>query len=300
MSDAPLRTLGLEPLVQFRAIARNRSLRLAASELHLSAPALTRALQRLERGLGAPLCTRGRSGFALTEQGRRLLGLTERLLGDTREFLGEDEPRASLLGVGVLDSGALARIRPALLATLQRFRGTRLNLTLASSDVIDRLVTVGELDVGVSVFDRRRERLRYVRLASEPFRYFIARTHPLWSKRGAITRADLRGQRVVWVDHQRVPAAELAQRVFRRDPRQLMEVVAFTNGLEGALAFLLAGVAVVPMPTGFMQPYLEQRRVKQLALRPRVNQLTTEVVYDPAVPLRPEAEFLLRELGALG
>jgi DNA-binding transcriptional LysR family regulator len=79
-----------------------------------------------------------------------------------------------------------------------------------------------------------------------------------------------------------------------------MQVTAFTNDLDGALALLLAGYAVVPMPRGVMRPYLRQRLVRELPIRPRVNQLATEVVYDPSVPLRPEAEFLLRELGGLG
>jgi len=299
--DALLRSLGFEPLAQFRAIARHRNLRAAAAALHLSPPALTRALQRLEDRLGAPLCTRGRSGFALTEQGRRVLELAERVLGEAEQLLGSDAPsRVSILSIGVLGSGTVADIRAPLLRTLERYPETRLNLTVATSDTIDRLVAAGELDIGVSVFDQRRDRLRYTRIASQPFRYYIARAHPLWKKRDAIKRADLEGQRVVWVDHERVPTHELAETVFRDDPRKLMRVAAFTNDLDGALQLLLAGFAVVPMPRDFMQSYLKQRMVSELSIRPRVNQLTTEVVYDPSVPLRIEAEFLLRELGGLG
>lgn len=299
--DDLLQALGFEPLTQFRAIARHRSLRAAADALHLSPPALTRALQRLEDRLDATLCTRGRKGFALTDDGRRVLELAERVLAEAEQILGDGTTtRAGILSVGVLGSGMVPEIRAGLLRTLDRHPDTRLNLTIATSDRIDRLVAEGELDVGVSVFDRRRERLRYSRIASQPFRYYISKAHPLWKKRDRIARSDLAGQRVVWVDHERVPTKELAHAVFRDDPKQLMRVWAFTNDLDGAFQLLLAGFAVVPMPRDFMEPYLKQRLVKELPIRPRVNQLTTEVVYDPSLPLRPAVECLLRELGALG
>ncbi|MCP3142079.1 LysR family transcriptional regulator [Pyxidicoccus xibeiensis] len=63
----------LNALNAFLAVARRRSFTAAASELGVSASALSQSVRQLEERLGIPLLTRTSRSVALTDAGRRLL-----------------------------------------------------------------------------------------------------------------------------------------------------------------------------------------------------------------------------------
>ena len=63
----------LEPLRHFTLVVEHRTFTAAARHAHVTQPALTASIQRLERELGARLFTRGPGGADLTAAGRALL-----------------------------------------------------------------------------------------------------------------------------------------------------------------------------------------------------------------------------------
>lgn len=76
---APLPPLRL--LSVFEAVARHRSLSLAARTLNVTQPAISKALRELEIWIGAPLFDRSRRPLMLTESGEVLLSATREGLG---------------------------------------------------------------------------------------------------------------------------------------------------------------------------------------------------------------------------
>ena len=62
-----------EQLEYVAAIARLGSFRSAAEQLHISQPALSETVRKLERELGVDLLDRHRSGARVSEEGRELL-----------------------------------------------------------------------------------------------------------------------------------------------------------------------------------------------------------------------------------
>ena len=64
--------LELRTLQQFLRVAEHGSFTAAAEALHLSQPAVTRTIRRLEEQVGAPLFDRLPRGVELTEYGRSL------------------------------------------------------------------------------------------------------------------------------------------------------------------------------------------------------------------------------------
>jgi DNA-binding transcriptional LysR family regulator len=70
----------------FVAVTETRSVSQAARELHLTQPAVTRRIQRLEHAMGAPLIDRRRRPFALTDIGRAALDHFRRLLSTAHEL----------------------------------------------------------------------------------------------------------------------------------------------------------------------------------------------------------------------
>lgn len=100
----------------FLAVAEHGSLTKAAEALHTDQPALSRAVRRLERIVGAPLFVRSSRGLTLTDLGHRLEPSVRELLelADTVEARAHAEARRAggVLRVGAVDiypiTGAVA------------------------------------------------------------------------------------------------------------------------------------------------------------------------------------------------
>ncbi len=69
----------------FRAVARRQSISQVAEDVHLSQPAITQAIAKLERRLGTPLFERRRDGMWPTEAGRTFLDRVDRALNFVRQ-----------------------------------------------------------------------------------------------------------------------------------------------------------------------------------------------------------------------
>ena len=95
--------LGLTtPLSSFLAIAKNGNLTRAARSIHLTQPAVSAQLARLEEEVGAPLFHRTAKGMDLTEAGR----LLRRYVEEAELWL--EDGRAAVAGLATLAAGKLS------------------------------------------------------------------------------------------------------------------------------------------------------------------------------------------------
>lgn len=88
-------------------VANLGSFRAAAARLNTTQPAISQRMAQLERDLGARLLERSRTGVALTERGRVLLGGAERLLTLTamlRAEVGDKDATRGSLRLGVAET----------------------------------------------------------------------------------------------------------------------------------------------------------------------------------------------------
>jgi DNA-binding transcriptional LysR family regulator len=143
--------LVLEPLRHFTLVAQHGTLTAAARHAHVTQPALTASLQRLEAQMGARLFDRGPGGATLTAAGAALLPRARAALSAV------DEGRrvvAEVMGLtaGAVRVGAGATVCTYYLPrTLARFRdahpGVQIHLRESSpEDLLDAL-EAGELDL---------------------------------------------------------------------------------------------------------------------------------------------------------
>jgi DNA-binding transcriptional LysR family regulator len=107
----------LSQLAAFTATVAAGSLGRAAMALHITQPALSRIIQRLESSVGAPLFERHARGMQLTDIGRALLPHAQLL---QREAQAAREEIDALRGVarGTIRVGAIASVSGLLLADL--------------------------------------------------------------------------------------------------------------------------------------------------------------------------------------
>ena len=79
MASRFLRELTLRQLRALAAVHRDRSVTAAAKRLHLTQPAVTLQIRNLQTLAGLPLIQRTSDGMLLTDAGREVLALTERI-----------------------------------------------------------------------------------------------------------------------------------------------------------------------------------------------------------------------------
>lgn len=141
----------------FQVIAQTKNLRAAAERLHITQPALSHALRRLETALGEPLFERISKGLKLTKVGVRLLEDSKdalqkwALLNSASETHGDTWSPQEALRVGMHPSVATYFAAPFLAKVRLKFPKVGFDLVHGLSRDVTRMVMEGELDVAIAM-----------------------------------------------------------------------------------------------------------------------------------------------------
>jgi DNA-binding transcriptional LysR family regulator len=158
-------------LVKFARIIDAGSFTKAASLLHISQPALTSAVKKLEKELQAELIVRSNKGLTLTSAGkiayqtaRNLIAEAQNLELQIRETTGEKPP----LAIGMIDSLAhLLFITDTYLERLEQH--ARVSLVIDNSSRLAEAVNHNELDLALLAQpDRMQSGLTARTIGEEP------------------------------------------------------------------------------------------------------------------------------------
>src|SRR5262245_36437597 len=182
------------------ALARFRSFVAAAASLGVSQPALSRAVQRLERSLGVALFTRSTRSVSLTAAGRDFLPTVERLLNDLDRHLGRMRELAEQQRGYVVVASLMSlahHVLPAATATYRRrFPHIDLYLREGVQDAIVADVRGAVADIGIGNASDVPAPVVTEPLGDEPCRLVLPPRHPL-AKRSAVAVVDLQGEPLI-------------------------------------------------------------------------------------------------------
>lgn len=140
-------------LEYFVAVAHEQHFARAAEACHVSQPALSDGLRRLETELGVPLIRRRHSFEGLTPEGERVVVWARRILADYKALAAEVEIlRGGLSGqlrIGVVPS-ASATVAPLLeqFSAAHPLVHTSVNTKLSTQEIVRRLAAF-ELDIAL-------------------------------------------------------------------------------------------------------------------------------------------------------
>ena len=141
-------------LMIFLAVAEEGSISRGADKLCISQPAVSKQVQSLEAALKTKLFEREAKGVRLTNAGALLLGYAQRLSRLEREA---EQALAEMSGLtrGTLTIGASltvgAYLMPEMLAEYgRRYPNIALTLEIANTEVIQRMLLGGKLDLGLT------------------------------------------------------------------------------------------------------------------------------------------------------
>ena len=261
----------LKLLKVFRTVAACGGFSAAEVSLGISRAAISMQMADLESRLGFKLCQRGRAGFALTDEGRRVLEASDRLVGAIDHFKAEindlHQHLRGTLAIGITDnlvSHPGMKITHGLAALKARGPEVKINIHMQPSNDIEIGVLDGRLNVGVVPRVRELPGLDYLPLYEESSSLYCAVGHSLFSADDEACQS-LTDYEVV------VPSFALpteAQALYRRHP-----LGAKANDREGIMFLLLTGCYLGYLPDHYARPWVERGRLK--ALQPEKTGFTT-------------------------
>jgi LysR family transcriptional regulator, benzoate and cis,cis-muconate-responsive activator of ben and cat genes len=177
--------MDLRHLRYFQAVAEDLSFSKAARRLHIAQPALSRAVQELERDIGARLLDRNRHGVRLTPAGAVLLQETALLLERLQEALRRVQRTAAgqdgELRLGYIGPPTQPFLGRLLRTYRQRLPRITVLLEERTPERVWEMVSQGRLSIGLTrpVLAHEELGLKSLTLREETLCAVLPATHPL-------------------------------------------------------------------------------------------------------------------------
>ena len=177
----------LADLRAFVAVVKLRSFRAAAAEMHLSQPALSRRIDKLEKALGLRLLKRTTRKVDVTAVGREFSARAERVLNGLEEsLLGMRDVARRVTGEITLACmpSAIRYFLPGILREYHaRYPGILVRVIDQGAHDVLGTVSRGEADFGLNYLGAHDPQLEFERILTEHFVLACRRDHALAGKR---------------------------------------------------------------------------------------------------------------------
>jgi|AntRauMFilla1563_2_1112583.scaffolds.fasta_scaffold07228_2 DNA-binding transcriptional LysR family regulator len=247
----------------FDAVVRHKGFAAAQAALNIRQSTISNHMQALESRLGVTLCTRGRGGFALTEEGRVAHDATVRVLMAMDGFVGETETlHGRLVGrlrVGIADSVVTDpdfRIPEAIARIEGRYPGVRLEFRHGSPQTLQSGLLDGDLHVAVGSFPHKVRGLAYRHLYNELNTLYCGRGHAVFDQPQASITAD------------NIAKHKAAGRTYWRpdhhNNRIFLRTTAVAEGVEQQLMLILSGAYLGYIPDHAAEPWIGEGALRQV------------------------------------
>jgi LysR family transcriptional regulator, transcriptional activator for bauABCD operon len=256
VSDVDLRLLRV-----FATVVECKGFAAAQAELNLSAPSISSYIAALEQRFGVRLCSRGRSGFVLTDKGTIIYREAQRLFAAVEEFTASaGAVRGRLTGnlrIGVVDCTVTDPTSPlgqALRQFNERDHEVRVELSIQAPQDLQRGVLDGRLNLAIGSFPVRIVALTAQALYRERNAFYCSAGHPLFA-RASVTLDDIRAHRVVARGYWR--RADLGRIGIERE-------AASVDNMEAQAILILSGAYLGYLPEHYAAAWQAQELLRPL------------------------------------
>ena len=190
----------LQQLQAFVAVAECGSFRAAADHIHLSPPALSRRIERLESILGTRLFNRTTREVELTSLGRVFLERARTAMDDLEAaMLGISEistHRSGRVTVACVPSAALYFLPHVISKFSEAYPAMRIRVVDETMNQVLQSVLSGESDFGIGFMGSLMPEIDFEPIHNDPFVVAMRREHP-YAERKSVVWADLEGERLI-------------------------------------------------------------------------------------------------------
>lgn len=264
--------MDLNYLIYFCTVAKTEHISQAAQQLHITQPALSRAISRLEESVGTPLFERGPNSIRLSHAGRLFLRRVERLLSEYDDAIREVSDNSGVeTGSVKLVAPTLELVSGFLRQYLPQHPRMQVFHQLADPDATLRELVTHGADFALCPAPENILRIWWQPLFREDYYLMVSAQHPL-AQRPAVSLAELRQERFIF-NH---GSSVFTQQIRNLCCRAGFEPQVYFMGDETAFAAELAakdlGVMLVPA---------SQRDLRQNPLLPSQPALRFLPLRDP-------------------
>ena len=177
----------LNNLLAFRAVAELSNFRRAAEAVHISQPAFSRRIDKLEQALGVRLLDRTTRRVSLTAVGREFARKVETLLDDLDHTLlgirGVAATRMGEVTIACVPSTVYYFLSQVIRRYRESYPKVRIKLFDAGANEVLAAVSRGEADFGLNFMGSQEPDIEFKPLLEERFVAACRRDHPLAKKR---------------------------------------------------------------------------------------------------------------------
>ena len=167
----------------FQAVVELESFHRAAEALHISQPALTRRIQKLEQSIGAPLLERTTRHVAPTAMGQEVMPLVRRMLEefDGSLFAIKDggSQRRGLITMACVPTAAFYFLPTVIRTFSAEYPHIRLRIRDLTANEGLQAVARGEVEFGINLMGNSDPDLLFEPLINDPFVLATRKDHPL-------------------------------------------------------------------------------------------------------------------------
>ena len=274
----------------FVKIAEVGSFHEAAELLHISQPALTRRIKKLEEGLGTSLLDRTTRRVSLTSVGRDFLPKARRLLDDFEDSILNikelAERQVGQVTLASIPTAAFYFLPSVIRLYNQQYPQIRIRLLDLSANEGLEAVLRGEADFGINMMSGQHPDIEFHALVKEPFVLACRRDHVL-ADRKSVKWIELGGHQLIGVGrlsgNRMLLDNALAGLAWR--PKWFYEV----QHLSTSLGLVEAGLGISVMPSLAM-PAVDHPTLVSVPLVEPVVDRTLGLVTRRGSSLSPAAE----------
>ncbi|PIT83286.1 LysR family transcriptional regulator [Limnohabitans sp. 15K] len=192
----------LQQLQAFIAVAERGSFRAAADHIHLSPPALSRRIEKLESIIGTRLFNRTTREVELTSIGRIFLDRARAAIDDLESaILGISDIAATRSGrvtVACVPSAALYFLPHVISSFSVKYPSIRIRVIDESMNQTLQSVLTGESDFGIGFMNTLMPEITFEGIHNDPFVVAMRRDHAL-SSRKSVNWAHIENERLISV-----------------------------------------------------------------------------------------------------
>ena len=296
-----------EQLEVFLAVAEELSFSRAGRRVNLSQSAVSRVIAQLERQLGVALFNRSTRTVSLTTHGEQFVEVARTITSQSQRALDDFQAFVHAEG-GVITFAALQSIAATMLPrVLASFRATHPGIEIrvldVTADEIQRLVTGGQIDFGLSFIGMEGDppsppgmsHLERTPLFLDTLLLAVHPDHPLAAQE-SVSWAEMAEHPVITM----TPASSTG-RIERDIPAQqglTLQINTTATTIQTVVALVSAGLGVAPVPA-LAVPMISYTDLAFRPMRePRVRR-QIGILRNRAYPLSPPAAAFIDHLRSM-
>jgi len=235
----------------FRIIGQELSISRAAARMHLTQPAVSQALKRLEEQLACQLIARRGPRFDLTEAGVKIFALAGEMYGHVSQVSNT----LQMPGDEVIGKVRLLMISRIVSSSFDNFltqfhrSHPRVDLevdVMRSSDIVSALLEK-TATLGLSLNRRLQPRLEQRLFQRQRYAFFCGRNHPLFG-RSDLTQSDVQQENFVSFTSDQIGGMLSPLTIFRDQQGFSGRIVASSSSLEEIRRLIIAGIGLGCLP----------------------------------------------------